>query len=732
MNPNVIQFACGHCQSWLTVPAQMAGVAGPCPKCGNHIVSPQATAEPAAPAVSNWAPVENPVPQVYGNAAPQWPGAGLQQSQEPYPQAAQMPPPQAYPAAPQNEFFPPAPAAQPMVPPPVAQPSWSPPAAQANPDNGLPGGYPLHTQGLRPNAGISLPPARSTALPPPIGQPHPQAGMPGQMPIPGQVPAGAGMMGYDPSGQTGMLTRPASVGGSRLSLLARQLTTPPEGAPGLPMAPAPLSTAELPGQAPMAYNAPASKNQHAGDMAVQQSMRKGLIVGRSKSGGKTKFALAALLLIGLLGALVWQYRAPIQDIVAQVFPPKPSLPETTEPASATQVPGVSKVEASNSTTVTSRPEAAPDTTPPPASDRPMVARGIPVPAPEEVKGVETAPTSRPQETPVETKPMAPKTTKEGLELMATINAPRAQAVDEKDEVKPLTPPKPDPTPGNPLIEGQQKMVEVGRTNTDPKISQNAPPAPVPTLAAGQPSLKNVPPACKPAVDGLISFLNARNWKERMKFIQLPDQMEPKLKLYYGSNPDGPIDVDEIQYLRHDESPQVGKGLHAVFVLFSRNWEYGFPVMVEVTPDGARVDWLTFIEFKDDMLNKFMSNYMEERVQFHVGIHRTHYFDDNIPGLDQKEQFSVTSPMANVRGFVFVPKGTPFARSLASTISWDKEASWVVVELQWRKEGSAKWVEMTALPQLNWYSASAAPAKEPSASAVSAPPPPPAPKGLPAK
>ncbi|MDB6117891.1 MAG: hypothetical protein JWO08_1672, partial [Verrucomicrobiaceae bacterium] len=498
------------------------------------------------------------------------------------------------------------------------------------------------------------------AVPPPMGQQYPQAGLPVQMPMPGQMPAAAGMMGHDPSGQAGMLTRPASVGGSRLSLLARQLTTPPEGAPGLPMAPAPLSTAELPGQAPMAYNAPAaSRNQQAGDMMLQQNMRKGLMAGRSQSSGKTKFALAALLLIGLLGALVWQYRAPIQDIVAQVFPPKPALPETTEPSSTTQVPGVSKVEASNSTTVTSRP----GTTPPP--DQPMVARGIPIPAPEEVEGVETITASRPQETPVETKPMAPKTTKEGLELMATIHAPRAQAVDEKDEVKVPVPSKPEPGPGNPLTEGQQKMVEVGRTNTDPKISQNAPPASAP-LAAGQPSVKNVPPACKPALDGLTSFLNARNWKERMKFIQLPEQMEPKLKLYYGSNPDGPIDVDEIQYLRHEESPQVGKGLHAVFVLFSRNWEYGFPVMVEVTPDGARVDWLTFIEFKDDMLNKFLSNYMEERVQFHVGIHRTHYFDDNIPGLDQKEQFSVTSPMANVRGFVFVPKGTPFARSLSST------------------------------------------------------------------
>lgn len=530
-------------------------------------------------------------------------------------------------------------------------------------------------------------------------------------------------MAYDPTGQTGVLTRPAAVGGSRLSLLARQLTTPPEGAPGLPMAPAPLSAAELPGQAPSAYSQPDnSKNQQAADLMLKQSMRKGLSVSHSKSRGKTKFALAALLLLSLIGALGWQYRGPLKDIVVEVFPPKPALPETTTPPAAGPVPGVDKVVAGGAT-LTSRP--APETPAGGSSSegQTIVAKAVPVPAPEGVRDVKAMPVPAPNESPAGTTPAStnPKASKENLELMATMNAPRATAVDEADEVQPA--PKPAATPNNPLVDGQQKLVEVGRTNTDPKMSPNSAPAPAPTLGVTQPVVKNVPPACKAALDGLISFLNARTWKERSKFIQLSDQMEPKLKLYYASNPDGPIDVDEIQYLRHDESPQVGKGLHAVFVLFSRNWEYGFPVMVEVTPDGARVDWLTFIEFKDDMLNKFMSNYMEERVQFHVGIHRTHYFDDNIPGLDQKEQFSVTSPMANVRGFVFVPKGTPFARSLASTISWDKEASWVVVELQWRKEGSAKWVEMTALPQLNWYSAGA-PAQAAASKTEPAPPAPP--------
>lgn len=245
------------------------------------------------------------------------------------------------------------------------------------------------------------------------------------------------------------------------------------------------------------------------------------------------------------------------------------------------------------------------------------------------------------------------------------------------------------------------LVEIGRAKDDPSVLPKQDTTPM--MANGdRPVLRDVPPACNVAVQGLKKFLAAATWKERMPYVQLPDQMERKAQIYYSSNQDGPVNVDEIRYLRHDVDPQIGKGMHVVFELSSRAWDYKVPVMVEQSGDEARVDWLTFVEFKDDLLNKFSSNYMDGPVRFHVGIRRTHYFEDNIPNLEQKDAFEVTTPMDNVRAFVFTPKGTPLARSLASTISWDKDVSWVVVELQWRKEGPAKWIELTALPQLNWY------------------------------
>lgn len=249
--------------------------------------------------------------------------------------------------------------------------------------------------------------------------------------------------------------------------------------------------------------------------------------------------------------------------------------------------------------------------------------------------------------------------------------------------------------------GTGSLVEIGRSKSDPKI---LPDAKTSSISNGErPVAKDVPPKCRPALDSLKAFLAAPTWRERLKYMQMPDQIQRKAEIYYSTNADGPVEVDEIQYLRHDEDPQVGRGMHVIFVLFSRVWDYGFPVMVEQTDEEARVDWLTFVEFKDDLLNKFLSNYMEGPVRFHVGIRRTHYFEDDVPGHDDMDAFEVTTPMENAHGFVFTPKSTALARSMNSSLSWDKEASWVIVELQWRRQGSAKWIELTGLPQLNWYS-----------------------------
>ena len=112
MSQNVLQFQCTSCHAVLTVPVTMAGVTGPCPKCGVTITSPSAPplqqgnlSIPSVPEVQPTAPPARPQVQA-PPAAPQ--------------PVAQPTPPQAIwnqPAAPV-----PVPAQAPTQPP--AGPAW--------------------------------------------------------------------------------------------------------------------------------------------------------------------------------------------------------------------------------------------------------------------------------------------------------------------------------------------------------------------------------------------------------------------------------------------------------------------------------------------------------------------------------------------------------------------------------------------------------------------------------
>ena len=48
MTPSVLKFTCIHCNASLTVPDSMAGIVGPCPKCGQQIQAPQAQPAPSS------------------------------------------------------------------------------------------------------------------------------------------------------------------------------------------------------------------------------------------------------------------------------------------------------------------------------------------------------------------------------------------------------------------------------------------------------------------------------------------------------------------------------------------------------------------------------------------------------------------------------------------------------------------------------------------------------------
>ncbi len=233
----------------------------------------------------------------------------------------------------------------------------------------------------------------------------------------------------------------------------------------------------------------------------------------------------------------------------------------------------------------------------------------------------------------------------------------------------------------------------------------APSVPSPSLSAIK---EQAPEEARDAVNALKRFLQASNVSERLSYTLGAEVMKPLMERYYSRAADGPVMVDRIDFVRMDPNPELGSGRHCIFSLENKTWEYPVPVMLEEQPDGFKVDWLAFVEFKDRLLEKFFENYQEGAARFHVGIIRHHYFEDNVPNLDRKYAFRVSpAPPNTFQASVFLNKESPLAEQLRTRLPWETHV-WAVVELEWKKLGTQQWVELSAIPQMHWYSLPTAP------------------------
>ena len=214
---------------------------------------------------------------------------------------------------------------------------------------------------------------------------------------------------------------------------------------------------------------------------------------------------------------------------------------------------------------------------------------------------------------------------------------------------------------------------------------------------------DIPPSAKPAVEALKKFLASKSLEERLPYTLGADLMKPLMERYYSRAPDGPVMVDHIQFVRMDPNPELGSGKHCILSLENKTWEFSVPVMLEEKEDGFKVDWVSFVEFKDRMLEKFFQSYQEGKACFHVGIIRHHYFEDGVPNLDRKDAFRVSpAPPNPFQASVFLDKDSELGQELRSRMPWETHV-WAVVELEWKKLGSQQWVELSAVPQMHWYS-----------------------------
>eukprot|EP01031_Cornospumella_fuschlensis_P004872 gene4872-6093_t len=100
-------------------------------------------------------------------------------------------------------------------------------------------------------------------------------------------------------------------------------------------------------------------------------------------------------------------------------------------------------------------------------------------------------------------------------------------------------------------------------------------------------------------------------------------------------------------------------------------------MLEEDKEGYRVDWLSFVEFKDRLLERFFKEYSQGEALFHVGITRAHFFDDTVPNADNKDAFRVsTAPPNPFMATVFVDKESALGKELKDKVPWGAQV-WAI-------------------------------------------------------
>jgi hypothetical protein len=209
-----------------------------------------------------------------------------------------------------------------------------------------------------------------------------------------------------------------------------------------------------------------------------------------------------------------------------------------------------------------------------------------------------------------------------------------------------------------------------------------------------------PAEAQTALTTLRSFLAAPTWQERAAYVQKPDLVKPAMEKHAAKYGDGPIVPATIKFV--DRHPgKDGGPPYCMFEIDGGDLKHEVLVLVEQPAQGLPlVDWASFVEFKDDLLLKFLETKGEPNQTFRVLLSRKHYFAKDVPDLASKDSFQVQQPNDRFDGHVFLPKSTALSKKLATQLGWNQNMP-VIVELAWRTNGKLHWVEMVSIVSYGW-------------------------------
>lgn len=272
--------------------------------------------------------------------------------------------------------------------------------------------------------------------------------------------------------------------------------------------------------------------------------------------------------------------------------------------------------------------------------------------------------------------------------VAVETTPPAPPVPEPTPVKivieALTP-EPAPTPEEPAPEPPPPETSV---TPDPPVEETPAPPPTPVKASAA------------AEAALRAFLEAPDWASRSVHVLFPDRVRATMEAYSHEVPDGPTNFGSIAAKQSQIDEATGNTLF-IFVVTTEKFPDGIPVAVKETASGWLVDWLTFIEFRDGLFEKFLAGPVDQAGAFHL-LATTPLEDPNATQNPNFTAYLVRSPMGGDPQTAFVKNGTPAATTIAAQTAGGRAYAPVLELVKRSTPDQREFLEILAVRADDWF------------------------------
>lgn len=222
----------------------------------------------------------------------------------------------------------------------------------------------------------------------------------------------------------------------------------------------------------------------------------------------------------------------------------------------------------------------------------------------------------------------------------------------------------DPITPEAAVQVAPPVRDVEPTPEPPKQTPPVPEAPNPTPPAPEPQAQSEPepPPSVPAKvsagaeAALKAFLDAPDWAARSVHVLSPDKVKAAMEAYSREVPDGPTAYRAIT-VKQSEVEESTQSTIFIFMVTTERHPEGIPVAVKETAGGWLVDWLAFVEFRDDLFRKFTDGPVDKTGFFHLIVTRPPEKRAEETENEHFSSFVLQSPVSGKGQLAFIRKGT---------------------------------------------------------------------------